>query len=483
MKPPAAAVTRKPLQIPLSTAAFLCYCQKMTLHEKVYIVKQKIQGEINRLELPKLLKQSWTVSWPMIMIMFFEFFMNLTDVYIAGLLGKEIKAAVGLSSQVYNFFIMAGHAITMGTVSVVSRLFSGPDKESFKSAVFTAVSSACAAGAMIGILGMIFAPWVITAMNAPDSVKAYGVTLLRIYSFGLFFHMLLINMNGVLRSCRRMKTTMYVMILAAVLNIVFNVIFINFTSLGYKGIAVSTVASVFTAFCIDLAVIRRILGGTYRFSRYLLKQILSIGWPSGVVSISWQLGATVLFVILAMLPNSVEVMAAYTTGLRIEAAIFMPAFAFNMANAVIIGNLMGEKRFKDAYRAGITTAAMSVAIVSVMVFVVVLNARPIAEILDKNPLVIDEVMMYLYICMISEPFIALNLAMSGALNGAGDTKATMRYAVSSVWLVRMPLAYLLGVFFGLGGLSVWCALDAGFFIHAALSTRRFMSGKWREAAI
>ena len=41
-------------------------------------------------------------------------------------------------------------------------------------------------------------------------------------------------------------------------------------------------------------------------------------------------------------------MAAYATGLRIESAIFMPAFAFNMANAVIVGNLMGEKKFDEA---------------------------------------------------------------------------------------------------------------------------------------
>ncbi|MBQ3033911.1 MAG: MATE family efflux transporter [Deferribacterales bacterium] len=455
----------------------------MTLHEKIYIVKQKFKNELKSLELPKLLKQSWSMSWPMIIIMFFEFIMNLTDVYIAGLMGKEVKAAVGLSTQVYSFFIMAGHAITVGTVSVVSRLYSDTDKNAFKQAVFTAVSSSWAAGAVIGTLGIIFAPWVITILNAPESVKSYGVTLLRIYSLGVFFHMVLINMNGVLRSCRKMKATMYVMVLAAVLNIIFNVNFLKFTELGFKGIAISTAISVFIAFCIDLIIIYKILDKTYIFSKYMLKQILSIGWPSGIVSISWQLGATMLFVILAMLPNSVEVMAAYTTGLRIESAIFMPAFAFNMANAVIVGNLMGEKRFRDAYRAGIVTAVMSVTVISVMAVIVVLNARPIAEILDSNLPVIDEVMKYLYICMVSEPFIALNLAMGGALNGAGDTKATMRYAVTTVWLIRIPLSYLLGIFIGFGSTGIWWALNIGFFIHAALSTRRFISKKWQKATV
>jgi len=42
----------------------------------------------------------------------------------------------------------------------------------------------------------------------------------------------------------------------------------------------------------------------------------------------------------------VEILAAFTAGLRIESAIFLPAFAFNMANAVIVGNLLGSARIR-----------------------------------------------------------------------------------------------------------------------------------------
>lgn len=456
----------------------------MSLHEKIGNVKQKLKSSIFTSQLSGLLKSSWSMSWPMIMVMFFEFFMNITDVYIAGLFGKEIKAAVGLSGQIYQFFVMAGHAITVGTVSVVSRLYAGNDKVKYRSAVFTAVTSASVAGAVIGILGMIFAPSVITLLNAPESVKAYSVPLLRIYSLGLFFHMVLINMNGVLRSSKMIKITMKVMILAAILNIILNVAFMKFTPLGYTGIALSTAISVIVAFLIALRVIYKLVAKTYIFSKTLLKSLLSIGWPSGVVSISWQLGGTLLFAIIGMLQvGSVEVMAAYTTGLRIESAIFLPAFAFNMANAVVVGNLMGEKRYDEAFKSGLITAAISVSVISVMTAVIILNARPIADLLDKNPLVINEVMKYLYICMISEPFIALNLAMAGALNGAGDTKATMRYAVITVWAVRLPLAYILGIYFDLGSSGLWWAFNIGFFIHAFLSTRRYLSKKWQTDRI
>lgn len=452
----------------------------MSLHEKIGVVKRKLNDALFNSQLISLFKTSWAMSWPMILVMFFEFFMNLTDVYIAGLFGKEVKAGVGLSAQVYQFFIMSGHAITVGTVSVVSRLYSYPDKEKYRSSVFTAVSSAGVAGVVVGILGAVFAPSLVSLLNAPDSVKNYSIPLLRIYSLGFFFHMVLINMNGVLRSSKMIKMTMKVMILAATLNIILNLVFLKFTGLGYKGIALSTAISVFIAFLVNLRIIYKIVAKTYVFSKELLKGIISIGWPSGIVSISWQLGGTLLFAVIGLLKTgSVEVMAAYTTGLRIESAIFLPAFAFNMANAVVVGNLMGEKKFDAAFKSGLITAFISVIIISIMTLIVILNARPIAGILDKNPVVTAEVMKYLYICMISEPFIALNLAMSGALNGAGDTKATMLYAVTTVWVIRLPLAYLLGVYFNFGSAGLWWAFNAGFFIHAFLSTRRYLSKKWQ----
>ncbi len=181
--------------------------------------------------------------------------------------------------------------------------------------------------------------------------------------------------------------------------------------------------------------------------------------------------------------NSVEIMAAYATGLRIESAIFMPAFAFNMANAVIVGNLMGKKKFDEAYKSGLTTAFISMGVVTIMIAVVLLNARSIVEFLEPNPQVVDEIIKYIYICMIAEPFIALNLAMTGALNGAGDTKAAMFYAVLNVWVLRLPLAYIFGIALGFHAAGIWWALNSGFFLQSILSTRRFISKKWQKIEI
>lgn len=454
----------------------------MMLQENQSFVKRKIIYPVKNL-MP-LMKDSWKMSWPIMVMMVFEFIMSMTDIYIAGRFGEAVKAATGLASQVYSFFIMTGHALTIGAVSVLSRLFTSDDKRKFRSAVFTSVLSAFLFGIVICVIGVTFSTKIATLLNAPDEVKGYASSLIKIYFLGIIFHMTLINMNGVLRSCKRVTVTMGVMIFAAVLNIILLLYFYNFTDLGFKGIAVSTAISITSASIVNMVIMFRIIKKTYIFSFPILKQILSIGWPGGIVSLSWQLGGTALYAVLGMLSyNSVEIMAAYATGLRIESAIFMPAFAFNMANAVIVGNLMGEKKFDEAYKSGLTTAFISMGVVTIMIAVVLLNARSIAEFLEPNPQVVDEIIKYIYICMIAEPFIALNLAMTGALNGAGDTKATMFYAILNVWVLRLPLAYIFGIVLGFHASGIWWALNSGFFLQSILSTRRFISKKWQKIEI
>jgi Na+-driven multidrug efflux pump len=76
-----------------------------------------------------------------------------------------------------------------------------------------------------------------------------------------------------------------------------------------------------------------------------------IGWPIGLLQVLWQFASMVLFLILSTLPEQkIEILAALTTGLRIESAIYLPAFAFNLANAVVVGNLLGEKKEEEALR-------------------------------------------------------------------------------------------------------------------------------------
>ena len=211
--------------------------------------------------------------------------------------------------------------------------------------------------------------------------------------------------------------------------------------------------------------------------------MLRIGWPMGALQVLWQLGSIVLFLILSLLPeHRVEVLAALTTGLRLESAIFLPAFAFNMANAVIIGNCLGERKPDDAYRSGLVTAAIGVGIVAVLSLAVVLNARWIVPLLSDNQIVIRETVWYIYINMIGEPIMAWAVILGGGLSGAGDTRSVMVRVALSIWLVRIPLCYVFVVMLGYGPVSVWWAMNASQVLHAFLIYRRYAGRAWLGSA-
>jgi MATE family multidrug resistance protein len=445
---------------------------------KVLLLKGPITF-FKRDDIRSFFARSWSMSWPLTVIMFFEFLMGLTDVYIAGRVGKEIQATYGFVIQLYFVLIVIANALTVGTVSVVSRLFTSGNEKDLSRAVFSSLVTAAGAGIVLVVAGIFFSPGIIRLVNIPEELKHPAISLIRIYSVGLFFHYLLINSNGILRSCDRVKDSLKTQALVCALNIALNFLLVFHTPLGFRGIATATASSVFIGSAVNLWKVRRWMPRTKDFSPDLVKKMVVIGWPIGMLQVLWQLSSMVLFLVLSALPeHRVEILAALTTGLRIESVIYLPVFGFNMANAVIVGNLLGEKREEDAFRSGAITAAIGVVIVTGMVIAVILNARWIASSLSHNEMVIRESMKYIYVSMISEPFMAWGIILGGALNGAGDTRSVMMRVALSVWLVRIPLSYLFVVFFGFGPVSVWWSMNLSQFVQAFLMSKRYFGKGW-----
>ena len=427
------------------------------------------------------LSRSWSVSWPMTLIMFFEFLIGLTDVYIAGRVSKEVQAAYGFVIQLYFIFIVIANALTVGTVSVVSRLFTSRNKAELTETVFSSVVTATIAGIVLAVVGIFLSPTIIKILNIPEELKPLTISFIRIYAAGLLFHYVLINCNGILRSCNMVKKSLKTMALVCAVNIPLNFFLVFHTPLRFRGIALATALSVFAGSVVNLTLVRSLMTGVKRFSMEGVKKIASIGWPMGLLQILWQLSSMVLFLILSALPeHKIEILAALTTGLRIESAIYLPVFGFNMANAVIVGNLLGEKKEGEASKSGIVTATIGVAIITLMVIAVVLNARWIVSFLSNNEIVIKESVKYIFISMISEPFMAWGIILIGGLNGAGDTRNVLLRVALSVWLVRIPLSYIFVVLFGFGAVSVWWSMNVSQIVQAFLISKRYFSRDWFE---
>ena len=159
-----------------------------------------------------------------------------------------------------------------------------------------------------------------------------------------------------------------------------------------------------------------------------------------MLQIAWNAGTIILYNILGRLgEESITAMAAISNGLRIEALIFLPAFALNMSASVLIGQNLGAGNPERAERVVWRIAAAGVVTLSALALIVFLRAEAFAAIVAKDPAVLAETTRYLRINMIAQPFIALSLALSGGLHGAGDTRGTMWVIIIATWLIRLPL--------------------------------------------
>lgn len=424
-------------------------------------------------------RSSWSVCWPIVLIMLFEFLIGLADVYIAGRIGKKVQASYGMAQQLYFALVVVGNSLTTGTVSVVSRLFTSGKKEEYSRAVYSSYLTAGLAGILLAAAGWFIVPHVVRSMDVPVELKEAITTLVRIYAIGLFFHYILANSNGILRASNMVRKSLSTMAIVCLMNIVLNVYFVFYTSLGYKGIALSTAVSVLVGSLLNIMKIAHLITRIKVFSMDLMKRIVGIGWPMALLQVAWQLGMTVIFLILAALPrNNVELMAALTGGLRIEAMIFFLAFAFNQANAVIIGNLMGQGKKKEAFIAGAVTGMLGMALVTGLTVTVFMNAKQVASLLSRDPMVVAETTRYLRIVLLSEPFMALGIILGGGLNGAGFTRSVMKRVVFSLWVIRVPLGFLFAVTLGLGAEALWWCMNLSILVQCVLISHKYFKREW-----
>ena len=435
----------------------------------------------------------WQLSWPMLLIMIFNFFVGFTDIYVAGLINPKVQAAVGFIGQLYFLLIIIANAISIGTVALVSRSIGSGN---FPKAIENAKQSLIF-GALIAIgltaSGLIFYREIIAVAGFPVRIREIAETFLRIFAFSLGPNYLLIISNAVFRASGEVQKPLLTMFLVSAINVIgdFGLVFgiFPFPQMGYPGIALAAAISASIGMSINLVFLsshrwKPIYTTPWIISSVTIKRIANLSWPSALLQIAWNAGTIVLYNILGRLGDAgITALASITNGLRIEGIIFLPAFALNMAASVLVGQNLGAGKADRASKVGWDIALVGMVLLSMIAFVIFIWAHFFASILAKEPTVLEETTRYLRINMVSEPFMALSLILGGGLQGAGDTKGTMWVIIIGMWLIRLPLAFLFALILGYGATGVWIAMVTSMTFQGILMAMRFHRGRWKELKV
>lgn len=435
----------------------------------------------------------WRMSWPMLLVMFFNFLVGLTDVYVAGFLGPEIQAIVGFVSQLYFFIIIVANAISIGTVAMLSRAVGAGNFEDALTAARQSLLFGVVCALALTLGSLFFHEQIISLAGFSGNTREITIVFFVIFTFALAPNYIVILSTAIFRAGGEVHLTLLAMSLVSSINIALNFLLVfglfSFPGFGYRGIALSTASAMFAGMIVCVFLFRKsrwkdIFSGSWNVSTGLVRKLFLLSWPAALVQISWNAGYIALYNILSHLrEGNITAMAALTNGLRIEAIIYLPVFALNMAASVLTGQNLGAGVPERAEKIGWKISLSGVAFVSLLVMPIFLWAAEISSPVARDPLVLAETTRYLRITMLSEPFMALSVILGGCLQGAGDTKGVMLVIVSALWVVRLPLAYLLAVVAGYGAPGVWTAMVISMCFQGIVMTFRFRNGRWKKVKL
>ena len=439
----------------------------------------------------------WMLAWPSVLTMLLQTFNSFLDRFFVGHLGSDALAAVGVGGQFMFLLMSVGMSIAVGTSALVARFTGAGEPDQAKLAanqsLWIGVIAALLCMGLVWPVRHLVVGWMgVNAQAADLCVRYLSLTLLGIPAL---FVMLILS--SVFRGLGDTVTPLRVMIGVNVIHLGGDYLLIfghpiyhawGFPKMGLIGGAAALITSQVVGAALYFWFLQRspLRGFGTRLAHLdfgWARRILNIGLPAAGQNVSRVLSMMVFTGVLARSPQATAAVAALTIGLTSESVAFMPGFAFSMAAGTLTGQNLGAGDPERAERAAWVSLQQGLGVMIVMGAVFFVLARPFAHIFTHDPQVVPLTVAYLRIAAISEPFLALGMILTGALNGAGDTKAPAWAGIATMWGVRVPLAWLLIYGVGFGATGAWWAMTISTALNGLVALALFKWGRWKHAVV
>lgn len=411
--------------------------------------------------------------------------MGTVNVFILGQYSDNAVASVGVVSQVINMVIMFFTLISTGATVVISQNLGAGNKRRAIDAGMVAIAATTVLGIVLGIFSIANAVWIMRLLQLEEDLIPDAVMYFRIASLGCMAQAPLAAMSAICCSNGRAKVSMLTMIAMNFLNAVGNGIIIfrpfEIPLYGVQGIAIMRVASEFTALVImAVQVYRMHLGMKMKrllpFPKDILGDILKIGVPGGVQSVSYNLSQIVTTAIITVL--GVTAISAKIYVQNINVFVFTAGQSLGQAAAILIGRYAGSKQWESADNLNRRVFGINILLNGGLGFIMVLFRYQLVGLFTKSQEIITLAASVILIDFLTEIFRGINHTEQFSLQAAGDVKFPMAVGIISCWLVSILFSYLLGVRLGLGLLGCWIAFTMDEVFRGCLLIRRWKCRRW-----
>lgn len=380
-------------------------------------------------------------AFPLFIGNIFQQLYNTVDSIVVGnFVGADALGVVTSTIPIVITLIGLAIGFTMGSSVVISQYFGAKDTENLRKSTHTATSAMFLLSLVFAAIGYFATPGLLRMMNTPESVFREAVVYLRIFSLGLT-GMIMYNMgSAILRAVGDSKRPLYFLILASILNIFLDLLFVINFSLGVAGVAYATIISQFVSGIIIFWILFRsnephsLRWHEMSIDLRILRQIISVGLPAGL-----QMAITSFSnVFVQAYINSYG--AASTAGwgiyARIDAFVVLPTQSMSMSVTTFVGQNAGARRPDRIHKGLLTGLCLSWGLSACIITLLYIFAPYIAGLFNQDAAVLGFAVLFIRLNSIFDPVNATNQIEAGALRGVGDSRTPMIIMLMSFVVLR-----------------------------------------------
>ena len=411
---------------------------------------------------------------PLLIGNIFQQLYNMVDTWVVGnYVSNAAFSAVGSVAAIINTLIGFFLGLSSGAGVVISQYYGAKNEEKVSRAVHTAVLMTFILAAAFTVLGVLMAPFMVDLMKAPADVRPEAITYLTIYFSGVVGLMVYNIGAGILRAVGDSRRPFLFLCVSATLNTILDLVFVLAFRMGVEGVAWATViAQCVSAVLVLITLLRspsciRLIPRELRLSWEMLKKIFRIGIPAAL-----QMAVTAFSnVIVQSYINyfRTDVMAGWTAYTKIDAVLFLPMQSIALASTTFVGQNLGRKQIDRAKRGVAVSLAMAeVSTILIMIPVIVFaphlvaffNAK--AEVVTYGSMLLRTITPFYVLCCVNQVY-------SGALRGAGDTRAPMIIMLCSFVLFRQAYLYIMSHFIANELIPIAMGYPAGWLVCSTVT--------------
>ena len=422
-----------------------------------------------------------------------QLYSTVDSIVVGHYVGDNALAAVGSATPLFNLLLVLFVGISAGVGIMVAQYFGARAREELSSTIGTCITLTALASLFIMLAAPPIVKPLLRVLNTPDEILNDCTNYLVIMMYGAAGMAYYNILSGILRGLGDSFSALLYLLVATVLNIALDILFVAKFKLGVAGVSIATVIAqvVSSVLCLWKLMHMKDLFDLGKkeliMTKKHLAQIVKLGLPSGMTQAIFSSA----MIVVQSLTNQfgTAFIAANVIVMRVDGFAMMPNFSFGTAMTTYAGQNIGAGRLDRVKTGAKQGTFIAVACSAFITLIILLFGKYLMAIFTETSSLVDLSVYLMRILAVGYIAMAVTQSLSGVMRGAGDTMTPMWISLCTTVLLRIPLAY------GISYLTRTPQLPNGRFeciqisllitwVMGALLTAIFYRvGKWKNKAI